>query len=439
MAAGAADGLADGPEDAADDVEGDASDTADLYSDPEAEAEALRHLADLRASHMEALGAVMPETADDDTNTATVWDLLDDHAEAAEAAKFAKAEAAAGDPENVLEDVREASCVKIDPTSDHAGLVDCPDDLTTDMLYHAAAGLAATSSPGLPHGGTACDPGEACKAWCEKALHALHTLAFIQSPACQTRASGFLSVVEHTSDSPALGQPEKILRYIHWDAWSNDVRAGRVVELDRAFVKYREPGWNRCNIRDFNSELQSGDMSLVVPNTTVAMIRRSGAFRARMREEVLDYVRFIHDCWAAALAIDQLDAEPSGASSLRSSLALGEDPCCICLRRPRPAKDGHVQSSRVCPMCTLSMHACCAEQALEGEKLAPFKDAQAALGYSDAEMLEATACLATSVFVRQASHDPCVLCPWCKSLVEVATSLHAGSAAGAMAADDTRT
>ena len=182
--------------------------------------------------------------------------------------------------------------------------------------------------------------------WSQSLFPVLQALEFAGSAQCSALTSWGLSLV-------VLQEPdgETSLQYVKWD--DAEFTAGRLVSLADGCVKYREPGWRRCNVKDFSFALESGTMVRLINNTTVAMLKTVASLRPPMRQEVLTFCTLVESCWDSRAAHADPDKRVSNAASL---------PCCVCKRR---LPHGGVIAVR-CPLCSLCWHQSCLEGLASG-------------------------------------------------------------------------
>ncbi len=161
-----------------------------------------------------------------------------------------------------------------------ADLVDFPDELVTDTVYHVVAGLP----PPLPmfDASGSCEPCPFSLApWASNVVgKVLRTFAVVGELAALPLDLHSLSLVQSCTALSGGDDDGKTLdvayQYIHWDSFVTGGRCeGRVVPVDDdGKVRYVDVGWGRRNIVDFGPQLEDGRTD----NKDVAPIYRGPHF-----------------------------------------------------------------------------------------------------------------------------------------------------------------
>lgn len=252
-------------------------------------------------------------------------------------------DAAIGDPDEAADldtaineglDV-ESDALEKDIRATH-GDVPGVDDLVVASLHEmaVAAGEAADSGPvlgpveqaevtGAASEAAALDaPASACQCldlWNASVLQTLAACAFLESEQCRKPAES-----KHVA---LLWSQTAGLQWVAWDDPSAFV--GRPTRLDEAGrVVYAPPGAKT----DFTEMIHTGDLRILIPNTTVKMQRQSGPFRPEMPADI-----------RVACSLHQALLQRAG------------DPPALC------DACGKLTESLLCPLCRHARHQRCVE------------------------------------------------------------------------------
>lgn len=189
-------------------------------------------------------------------------------------------------------------------------------------------------------------------------------VADLVDPDCRRWRSTRSSVQRCADDAEGGdGASDASLKLVHWDSYNPGVSCeSRWVAVDGTKVNCTDPGWGRRHIHDLTEAIATNRIRMVIPNTGVHMLRRSGRFRAEMDKSVLSFIRFVQDCEESILAVATGSAPVMGSAP----------PCHVCGRIL--CTEEH---TRVCPLCCTSSHVSCVHD-LAMEALADHAAAQLA-------------------------------------------------------------
>jgi hypothetical protein len=142
-------------------------------------------------------------------------------------------------------------------------LLDYPEELLVDTIYHEVVGLPAPipvvgSDTGTVTGPISLEP------WasqvCERGLGTFSVIGKLSADSSLVTLYN-LSLVqtceECEGDDDGSLSSDIRFRYVHWDSFAPDgVSEGRFVTLDDGKVVYIDVGWGRRNVKDFGPMLR---------------------------------------------------------------------------------------------------------------------------------------------------------------------------------------
>ena len=310
---------------------------------------------------------------------------------------------------------------------EYSDLLDFPDEFANDVIVNLAEDVLLQPSTASPSAAPAAQVSGMLSAlldrWAGQVCKTLGAFQRLRTDVCQGVDAKHLSLVQVIGDPFSQHaeldqyQPDRSVRYVHWDAWSHDgAKQGRFVSVDRGKVKYKDPGWHRRNVHDLSHALDSGRMNFLWPSTGACMFRTADRrFQSDMDEDVLLVENFVLTCW-------ETDSVAHGAELDGFDRAL--EPCLLCGQRQLSVvcPDGIALppcQALQCPVCRCHLHAECAEGALR--RSISLADAFAhkceSVGVDDLGCLLASFRNCPWLCSLAEDEGESMFCPWCATTV----------------------